>query len=359
VTTQDVASAASVSRVTVSRVLNNHHNVTDMVRQRVLRAAADLGYLSQRPRSSGAATNGSAVAGRAPVLRDIGFFFTALGVELASGNPFWSGVLHGVERAASAAGMHVTYRSIGEQDDRPDSLVEAVRLARLDGLLLVGTVSEAAVRALRASDRPVVLVDNVVAGLAVDAVVSDNFAGSRAAVGHLLEMGHRDIAFLGGPYRVSPPPLVYRTNTIWSIEQRAMGYRSALAEAGIRPDPGLYEGDGPGSAGGYAGCQRLLASGRRFTAIFCANDESAVGVLRALHEAGLAVPRDVSVVGFDDIDLAEHVIPPLTTVRVDKEAMGISAVERLVARALSPASVTSTTVLHVELVRRGTVAPPR
>jgi len=359
VTTQDVARAASVSRVTVSRVLNNHHNVTDVVRQRVLRAAADLGYLSQRPRPSLISTNGPVVTRQVPMLRDIGFFFTAVGVEVASGNPFWSAVLHGVEQEASAAGMHVTYRSIGMLAGQPDSLVEAVRLARLDGILLVGPVSEDAVRALCALDRPLVLVDSAVAGLSVDAVVSDNFEGSRAAVGHLVEAGHREIAFLGGPYRVSPPPLSYRTNTIWSIEQRAMGYRAALAEAGIRPADALYEGDSPGSFGGYAGCQRLLAGGRRFTGLFCANDESAVGALRALHEAGLAVPRDVSVVGFDDIDVAEHLIPPLTTVRVDKEAMGATAVERLVSRALSPGSVTSTTVLHVELVPRGTVAPPR
>jgi LacI family transcriptional regulator len=348
-----------VSRVTVSRVLNNHHNVTDVVRQRVLRTAADLGYLTQRPRPSLMSTNGHAAVRQVPVLRDIGFFFTAVGVEQATGNPFWSPVLHGVEQEASAAGMHVTYRSAGRLADQPDSLVEAVRLARLDGVLLVGPVSEEAVRAMGVTDRPLVLVDTAIAGVAVDAVVSDNFAGSRAAVAHLVELGHRDIAFVGGPFRVSPRPLSYRTNTIWSIEQRAMGYRAALAEAGIRADDRLYEGDSPGSTGGYAACQRLLSRDRRFTAIFCANDESAVGALRALHEAGMSVPRDVSVVGFDDIDVAEHLIPPLTTVRVDKEAMGATAVERLVARALAPNSVTATTVLHVELVLRGTTAPPR
>jgi DNA-binding LacI/PurR family transcriptional regulator len=358
VTTQDVARAAAVSRVTVSRVLNNHHNVTDGVRQRVLRAAADLGYLSQRSRPTLISGNGTTATRQIPVLRDIGFFFTALGVEQPSGNPFWSLVLHGVEQEASAAGMHVTYRSIGGLADQPEALLEAVSSARLDGVLLVGPASDEAVQALRGAERPLVLVDQAVAGVPVDAVVSDNFGGTREAVGHLVELGHRDIAFLGGPFRVSPPPLSHRTSTVWSIEQRAQGYRVALSEAGIRPDDRLYYGDDLGTYSGYADCQRLLASSRRFTAICCANDEIAIGAMRALHEAGLSVPRDVSVVGFDDIEVAEHLIPPLTTVRVDKEAIGACAVDRLVARALAPASVTATTVLHVELVRRGTVAPP-
>jgi DNA-binding LacI/PurR family transcriptional regulator len=354
VTTEDVARAAAVSRVTVSRVLNNHHNVTASVRQRVLQAAADLGYLSQRSKV-GRAAGDDPISRPVPVLREIGFFFTSiLPDEPVIGNPFWSPLLHGVEQEATAAGIRVTYRSIGEAD----SLVEPVRSGRLDGVLLVGPASEATVRALHGAGRPLVLVDNVVPGVPVDAVLGDSFGGGRAAVAHLVEVGHRDIAFIGGPFRVSPPPLRHMTNTIWSVEQRALGYWTALSEAGIRPDDALYEGDNLTTAGGYAACRRLLASGRRLTAIFCANDQTAIGAMRALHEAGLAVPRDVSVIGFDDIAIAQHLIPPLTTVRMDTEAIGAWAVRRLVARALAPAAITSTTALHVELVPRGTVALP-
>ena len=200
------------------------------------------------------------------------------------------------------------------------------------------------------------LVDNAIPGVAADAVLSDGFTGARTAVAHLVEHGHRDIAFIGGPFRVCPPPLQHRANTVWSVEQRALGYCSALREAGIEPDPRLYEGDDLTTTGGYAACRRLLAARRRFTAIFCANDGSAIGAMRALHEARLAVPRDVSLVGFDDIEVAAHLIPPLTTVRVDKMAIGACGVQRLAARALSPGAVTSTTTLHVELIVRGTVA---
>jgi LacI family transcriptional regulator len=203
-----------------------------------------------------------------------------------------------------------------------------------------------------------VLVENSAPGERVDAVLSDNFSGAHAAVAHLVEHGHREVAFIGGPFHVSAPPGLYRTNTVWSIEQRALGYRAALGEAGIQPDNRLYEGENLSTAGGYRACQRLLATRRPFTAIFCCNDETAVGAMRALHEAGLRVPSDVSVVGFDDIEVAQHLTPPLTTVRVDKEAIGGLAVQRLLARALSPRAVASTLALHVELIRRETVAAP-
>jgi DNA-binding LacI/PurR family transcriptional regulator len=357
VTTFDVARAAGVSRVTVSRVLNDHHNVTDKVRQRVLQAAADLGYISQKSTNSVISVPKTKRPVR--VLRNIGFFFASLhGHEPLTGNPFWSPVLHGAEQEATAAGIAVTYRSINQWVDQADALPAAVRAASVDGILLVGPATEATVQALQATERPLVLVDNCVPSQRVDAVLSDNFGGGRAAVAHLVELGHRQVAFIGGPFRVSPPPALHQTNSVWSIEQRALGYVTALREAGIEPSERLYEGDNLRPAGGYRACQRLLAGGQPFTAIFCANDESAVGAMRALHQAGLRVPGDVSVVGFDDIEMAQHLIPPLTTVRVNKEAIGAWAVRRLLARALQPAAVAATLALHVELIQRETVAAP-
>src|SRR5712692_4855614 len=358
VTTRDVARAAAVSRVTVSRVLNNHHNVTDKVRQRVLRAAADLGYIRQKSTSSLIAVDGASTR-PVRVLRNIGFFFTSVhGDEPLTGNPFWSPVLHGVEQEATAAGIAVTYRSINRLVGQVEALPEAVKAARVDAILLVGPATEVTVRALLGAERPLVLVENCVPGERVDAVVSDSFGGARAAVAHLVELGHRDVAFIGGPFHVSAPPALHRENTIWSIEQRALGYWAALRQAGIQPDNRLYEGDNLSTAAGYRACRRLLATGRPFTAIFCANDEGAVGAMRALHQAGLTVPEDVSVVGFDDIEVAQHLIPPLTTVHVDKEAIGSLAVQRLLARALAPGAVATTLALHVDLIQRETVAAP-
>src|SRR5215831_17719615 len=197
VTTQDVAQAAAVSRVTVSRVLNNHGNVTERVRQRVLQAAADVGYLSRPPRPALLAADRGAAGRSVTVLRDIGFFFASiLGDEPLGDNPFWTPVLHGVEQEASAAGIHVTYRSITQYAERPGPLLELVREARLDGVLLVGPAPEPVVRALHASGVPLVLVDNAVPGVAVDAVLGDCLGGGRAAVRHLVGLGHRDVAFI-------------------------------------------------------------------------------------------------------------------------------------------------------------------
>src|SRR5260221_7472157 len=114
-----------------------------------------------------------------------------------------------------------------------------------------------------------------------------------------------------------------------------MGSRGPGNHQKNRPSKGVNKS----SADGYRACQRLLATGRPFTAIFCANDEGAVGAMRALHQAGLTVPEDVSVVGFDDIEVAQHLIPPLTTVHVHKEAIGSLAVQRLRARALASGAV--------------------
>src|SRR5207244_1937739 len=159
VTTHDVARAAAVSRVTVSRVLNNHHNVTDKVRQRVLKAAADLGYIRQKSTSSLIAVDGASTR-PVRVLRNIGFFFTSVhGHEPLTGNPFWSPVLHGVEREATAAGIAVTYRSINQLVGRAEALPDVVKAARVDGILLVGPASEETVRALLEAERPLVLVE--------------------------------------------------------------------------------------------------------------------------------------------------------------------------------------------------------
>jgi DNA-binding LacI/PurR family transcriptional regulator len=356
VTTSDIARVAAVSRITVSRVLNNHANVTNKMRQRVLQAAADVGYISHQSVPAGLATN-SGPARPLVVLRTIGFLFASLqGLDAATSNPFWSPVLHGVEQEASAAGITVIYQSINQSLGEPEAQIGKILTAPPDGILLVGPASAATIEALTRTERPLVLVENDVPSANVDAVVSDSFAGARAAVAHLIDAGHREIAFIGGPFTVSPPPVRHRANSVWSIEQRALGYWTALREAGVQPDYALYEGDNLSTAGGYRACNRLLAARRRFSAIFCANDETAVGAMRALHEANLTVPSDVSVVGFDDIAVAAHLIPPLTTLRVQKEAIGAWAVRRLVERALAPHTPATTLTIRAELIQRGTVA---
>jgi LacI family transcriptional regulator len=339
----DVAERAAVSSGTVSRVLNGHANIDGDLRGRVLRAVAELGYV---PR----AARGRPPAGRAAV-REVGFFLSLphmpAGRELLGS--FWMPILHGAEREARRHGASITYRPVRNAD--LETLSADVAGSRLDAVLLVGATPAATVREVLRSGRPTCLIDNAVPGLPVDAVLSDNFWGAMTAIGHLLRHGHREIAFIGGP--VEPGPA--RVGTIYTLEWRAAGYRTALARAGIPIVDDLVESCDLTPDAGHRACRRLLASGRPFTALFCGNDPCAIGALRALREAGLDVPGRVSVVGFDD-DVADHAAPPLTTIRVDREGMGAVAMRRLIDRAHEPDTPPLTVTLPVELVERASVA---
>jgi LacI family transcriptional regulator len=135
-----------------------------------------------------------------------------------------------------------------------------------------------------------------------------------------------------------------------------VGYWAALHEAGLPIDDALFVSCNMTAAGAYAACQQLLARGVPFSALICANDESAIGATKALREAGRRVPEDISIVGFDDIDMAEHLTPPLTTVRIHKRAIGATAVKTLIARALDPEARPIMILLPTELIVRGSTA---
>jgi LacI family transcriptional regulator len=228
---------------------------------------------------------------------------------------------------------------------------------RLGGVLLVGQGEVDTISAIQATNTPVVQVDNYVADLprAIDTILPDNFQGARLALDHLFSEGHRRIAFIGGPSIPGPRPL-YR---IYSTHQRWMSYCMAMLDRGLPIDYDLVESGNLTLEGGYQACRRLLERKFDFTAIFCVDDITAIGAMRALREAGLRIPEDVSLIGFDGIDLGQHVTPPLTTVRVDAAAMGSVALRTLLERANNPEAPCVTTLIGVELVKRESVAPPR
>lgn len=345
VTLKDIAKEAQVSIGTVSRVFNNHVNVTEEVRQRVLKAATHLGYFGpggQEQRSYDMSR----------VVKDIGFLFCSfLAVNGIVTNPFWSHILHGVESEASKLNIKITYRSISGLENTPDVLLTTIYEMKLGGILLVGPAEPETVRLLQSTGIPLVLVDNYVPH--TNAVLGSNFEGARVAVDYLIHMGHRQIAFIGGPLLQDEG--AHPVNRVYTIERRAEGYRMALMDAGLPVSYELYESANLSTDGGYEACKRLLARGTPFSAIFCANDEMAIGAMKALREAGLRVPEDVSLVGFDDIDLVEHLAPALTTVRVDKEVLGSIALKRLLSLMSSPDPISVSSVLDVEFVIRDSV----
>lgn len=342
VTVRDVAQEAGVSNGTVSRVLNQAEGVDGDLRRRVLEAVRTLGYVPPRQRERVAAQRVGA----------IGFVLTLREVEEGTARigPFWSDILHGAEEHVSSRGGHVIFRRLRERDS-PAQSVAQVAGVNVQSALLVGPTPAPVVRAMLAEGIRVVLVDNAIEGSDCVTVLSDNFQGALSATDHLLDLGHRDIAFIGGPTIDGVPG----SNSIYSIHWRALGYRTALRERGAAVRPELAESCDLSPKGGAEATRRLLASGARFTSIFCANDPTAVGAMTALREAGIAVPGQVSIVGFDD-DAAVSTVPPLTTVRVRRESMGAVAARALLDE--QPDSTPVTITVPVDLVVRGSTAPP-
>jgi DNA-binding LacI/PurR family transcriptional regulator len=295
----DVARLAGVSHQTVSRVLNHHPNVAEATRERVLNAVRRLNY---RPNAMarGLASRRSRAIGL--VSFDTRMYGPA-------------STLLAIERAARAAGYTVMLSSPG--DPEPESVVSAVdALANqsVDGVIVIAPY-EAAVRSLYKlpDDLPIVAVE---AGYGSDIpVVSvDQFAGAKQATDHLLALGHQTVWHVAGP-------------ADWpEAQERVEGWRASLAERGAVAQP-LIRGDWSCESGYRAGL-KLAKEGP--TAVFAGNDQMALGVLHALHERGLRVPDDVSVVGFDDIPEAAYLIPALTTVRQDFDELGRRGVRLLV-----------------------------
>jgi DNA-binding LacI/PurR family transcriptional regulator len=302
----DVAALAGVSHQTVSRVINGHPNVAPHTRERVERAIAELGY---RPN----------IAARALVTgstRTIGL----VTVKINQYGP--AQTMLGLENAARAAGYSLSVSIL--DDATAGAMREAVDTfvaQRVDGIVALSTYDDAA-EALRALDPPVPLVAVQVGGGEDRPVVGvDQETGARLATRHLLDLGHPTVHHVSGPADSQ------------EARGRMHGWRSELIAAGA-PVPPCLPGDWTPAAGHAAG-RRLAArvrAGEAVTAVFLANDQMALGLLAALHEEGLRVPGDVSVVGFDDLPESPYFTPPLTTVRQDFAELGRRGVQLVLAR---------------------------
>ncbi|MGO8950368.1 MAG: LacI family DNA-binding transcriptional regulator [Ktedonobacterales bacterium] len=358
ITTSDVARQASVSRITVSRVLNNRGPFTDEVRQRVLQAAHDLGYLPAK--SSRHVFDQADLAPIPRTIGDIGFFYSSLlPNSSATNNPYWSPILHGAEREARRSSANVIYRSLSAEAEPAATLRTTIRRMKLGGVLLVGSAEIDLVQLLQQSGVPLVLVDMCFPELSCDCVVVDNVQGIRVAMQYLFALGHQRIAYIGGPVGFTRTPYPRTTGKIFSLERRLASYFLSLLEANLPVDYDLVQTGELSFEGGYQAANALIVSRRKFTAVVCTNDEIAIGAMKAFRECGQRVPEDISVIGFDDIESARHVTPGLTTIGVDKESMGAIAVRALASRARDPGANTTITMLKAYLVERQSVARPK
>ncbi|WP_406180722.1 LacI family DNA-binding transcriptional regulator [Streptomyces canus] len=325
----EVARAAGVSQKTVSRVVNGEPHVSPEVRDRVLRAVQELAY---RPNNAARAL----LLGRH---RRIGV------VSLGSALYGPSTLLLALERAMHRAGY--SFALAGTLEGQPVQVaVEALLEQGVDGIVLSEPIDDGAPLRIGADVPVVSLGEGVEVGQGRSAVVgADGLVAARLATEHLLSLGHRTVWHIPGPH------------DWWAARDRVRGWRDALAAAGAPEPPLPVEGDWSPASGYAAG--RQLAGLSDVTAVFAANDDMAIGALRAFVEAGLSVPGDVSVVGFDDIPAAAYLFPPLTTVRQDFTAVADRAVEVLIAMIEGGPAPAERTDVPVQLTVRASSGPVR
>ncbi|MFI9581979.1 LacI family DNA-binding transcriptional regulator [Streptomyces sp. NPDC052236] len=327
---KDVARIAGVSVGTVSNVINRPESVADETRARVLSAIDRLGYV----RSESAR---QLRAGRSRIM--------AL-LVLDMGNPFFVDVARGAERAAREAGLGVMVCNSAQSPSEEADYLSLFAEQRVRGVLL--TPADASGRNLdsfRRHNIPFVLVDRVSEGTTECSVSVDDVAGGALALRHLVDAGHRSIAFVSGPPHLK------------QVRDRREGALAALAQAGL-PAGVLREipTERQDVAAGRDAGARLLGLGDRPTAVFCANDLLALGVLQALYAAGVSVPDDLAIVGYDDIEFAAAAAVPLTSVRQPAVTMGALAAELLLEETEAATAASHEhrrVVLQPELVVRG------
>jgi DNA-binding LacI/PurR family transcriptional regulator len=322
---KDVAKKAGVSPATVSRVINGQPYVGDGVRERVQEAIRELRYRPNRVAQRLRAAKSHLVG---VILSDIR-------------NPFYTMALEGIEQTLSGQGMSVLICNSGIKAERENDFIKLMLAEGVSGLILAPRreTSEVLNEAVNYG-LPVVVIDRRMTKPITDVVLADNHNGARLAVQHFVEQGYRRIATVAGPQYLT------------SGRERYQGYMQALQEAGIPLDErlvrvGTYQLDS-----GYALTRELISSAELPLALFVANNLMTIGALNAIHEAGLTIPDDVALIGFDDLPWAVSLSPALTTVGQPAFDIGIHAAELLLNRIAFPDRPTRTVVLNTELIVR-------
>ncbi|WP_406853617.1 LacI family DNA-binding transcriptional regulator [Alsobacter sp. KACC 23698] len=330
-TLQSVADLAGVHRSTASRALNpatSHMLAADVV-ERIRLAASSLGY-RRDALAAGLRTGRSRLVG--VVVPDIA-------------NPVFGPILRGIESALSEQGHSVLVANAGQEEDGQAAIVEEFIGRRVDGLILATARRDDPVLSLcLAAGVPTVLVNRLEQGGRVSAVVSDDRAGMRMAVAHLVGLGHRRIGHLAGPQHLSTGLL------------RREGFGQGLAEAGLPPGPVEVASAYTREAGEQAAAALLRRAD--LTAIVAANDLLALGAYRAAQALGLRRPGDLSIVGHNDMPLVDMVEPPLTTVRIRHQEMGLEAARLLLREIAERGRAPSLVVTEPLLIVRGSTAAP-
>ncbi|HID57153.1 TPA: LacI family transcriptional regulator [Candidatus Poribacteria bacterium] len=330
ITIRHIAEKAGVSINTASRALNGKPDVSPETRERVLRIASELHYIPNR------------------FARGLRSSFTGtIGVVVTDiANPFFGALVKGIEESATEKGYSIILCDTDEQTGREKAAIQLMFQEQVDGVLLTPVQEElTVVRSLKKQGFPFVLLGRYFEELQTDYVVTDDFKGGVLATEHLIEQGCRRIIHIQGPPYIS------------SAKERLKGYLETLRRHGISgealvTEPAITMEDGYRITGRVI--RELKPDG-----IFAFSDFVALGVLRALREEGLRVPEDVALVGYDDVDFASYLMPPLSTVRIPKEELGRVSLDLLCKRIRGELDEPAEVKLDVELIVRDSSRPKR
>lgn len=333
-TIYDIAKKAGVSTSTVSKVLNDRKDVSFQTAKKVKKITAELGY-QPSANARGLATNKS---------KTIGIFFQD---HLNTGfrHTFLQDILASFKDVIGSEGYDLIFFANHKPDNGLTSFEARAMHRNVDGVLLLGVPrTDPSLSSLAESRIPCMSIDLDLLGPTAGYLVSDNVAGAIKAIDYLVEMGHRDIAYISDIFGTKPG------------HDRLIGYRTALQKHDIPIRSGWIESGDFTEESGYSATLKLLKGRNSPTAIFCAGDMMALGAMRALEEKNIEVGKDVSIIGFDDLSILQYVTPGLTTIRQQKDIMGRRAGKELLNLIHYPDYLPSTLTIETELIARDTVA---
>ena len=317
-----VAERAGVSVNTASRAINNKPDISKETKKRILQIAKELGYIR----------NAAAVALRTKKTGTIG------AVIADNRNPFYAEVLNGIEEAAREKNYHIILANTQRNYQKEEEVINLLLAKRVDGLLITPVQDrDDDIKNLIDANIPFVVVGRDFENIEVDAVYNDEVKGGFLATEYLIKKGHKKIASINGFLHKSP------------AKGRLEGYKKALKKYGIPFDDALVTVGDIDVKDGYERTKQLLEKGLNFTAIFAYNDMMAFGAMQAIKEKGLRIPEDIGLVGYDDIPFASLISPPLTTIRLKKQDLGVESVKLLLSRINGNRKKTKKVMLGVEL----------
>ncbi|AZR73766.1 hypothetical protein BBF96_10440 [Anoxybacter fermentans] len=329
VTINDIAKAANVSKATVSYVINNKPGVSEVTRQKILQIMKEMNY---RPNAVARGLAGQKTEMLGLVIPDIT-------------DMFYADIIRGVENTANRFNYTLNLCTTHAEPQKEKDVVDSFTSGRVDGVILMTYhLNIDYIYELKKRGIPFVFIDCPIDDESIYSIIVDNEEGGYKATEYLIKLGHKEIAFIHG------------SRDSWDNESRFKGYCRALKDYGLKFQEEFIKHGEFQKIGGYQVTKELLKLEKKPTAIFAANDQMALGALSAILEAGLKVPDDISIIGFDDIEAAALVDPPLTTISQPTAKMGQKAVELLMDLIRGEEPEPRKILLKTVLVERGSCA---